>query len=380
VTTSVTLTADIGPCPSTTDGIDIVASGITVDLNGHTITGTNSTNTTLNEPVGIGLMNVHNVTVTGPGTVQDFDAGVSVNGGSGNKITGITAQNNVAHVLLTGGDPSVPLYQQPCDYGDGITTDNSTSNVISDNTTTGNGPFSGISLVDASSYDKVIHNKSYNNQVSNLESDGVTPGPCGPFSANAVGQGRPHQDIGIRIEGPGATNNVVEDNQAISNQLEGISIHGNVCPNNPAGVPAGLPNIHNLVENNLVQSNGFADTTDGIGVLTQGPPGIVCVAYDNSIIGNTSDYNANDGIDLGGRGSSGNTVSNNVTDFNGNDGIELSGPAAGLAGTINSILTNNEGHGNAVYDGADGNPGCDNNTWKNNRFVTVNQSCVAAHG
>jgi hypothetical protein len=38
VTADVTLTRDIGPCPA--DGLVVGASGITIDLNGHTVTGT----------------------------------------------------------------------------------------------------------------------------------------------------------------------------------------------------------------------------------------------------------------------------------------------------------------------------------------------------
>jgi hypothetical protein len=202
------------------------------------------------------------------------------------------------------------------------------------------------------------------------------PGPCGPFGANIVGPGRPHQDIGIRIEGPGATNNVVSDNTSTGNELEGISVHGYVCPNNPGGVPSGDPNTNNLVEHNYVAENGFQDNTDGIGLLEQGPAHTVCVSYDNSFVGNTSNYNAHDGIYLGGRGSTGNLVRNNTTDYNGHDGIELTGPAAGLPGTINTIIRNNEAHGNANYDGQDGNPTCDNNVWKNNQFTTFNPACV----
>ncbi len=386
VTSSVTLTADIGPCPPSSDGIDIVASDVRVNLNGHSITGTNSTNNTTSEPVGIGLMNVHNVTVKGPGTIQAFDAGVAVNGGDNNTIKRLTVRNNVAHVLFSGGVDPANLEKTPCDYGDGVTTDNSNNNVIDHVVATGNGPFDGIALVDASNHNRILHSKSYNNNVPNIIQSGAAAGqngPCGPFGANGPGPGRPHQDIGIRIEGPGATHNIVAGNKAIGNELEGISIHANVCPNNPAGVPPGAPNTNNLVADNQVLSNGFADNTDGIAVLSQGPAGVVCIAFDNAIVGNTSSYNARDGIFLGGRGSTGNFVLHNRANYNGNDGIELSGPTPpnprlpnGLPGTINTVVRGNKAHGNGVYDGADGNPTCDNNTWRNNRFTTFNPSCV----
>ncbi len=307
VSSSITLTSDIGPCSPSSDGLDIVASNIAVNLNGHTITGTNTTNNTLAEPVGIGLMNVHGVTVTGPGAIQNFDAGITVNGGQGNKIANLTAQNNVAHVLFSGGVDPTNLPATPCDNGDGIVANNSNHNVISHVVATGNGPFSGIALVGASNDNQVLHSDSFNNNVPNIIQTGAAEGqygPCGPFGAVTVGPGRPNQDIGIRIEGPGATHNVVNGNKATGNMLEGIAIHGNICPGVP-DVPPGLPNIHNLVEHNVVEHNGFGGPLDGIGVLSQGPPGVVYVAYDNSIVANVSSYNANDGIYLGGRGSHG---------------------------------------------------------------------------
>ncbi len=383
VSSSVTLTSNIGPCPSTTDGLDIVGSNLTVNLNSHSITGTNSTNNTNVQTVGISLMNVHGVTITGPGTIQSFDAGISINGGHSNKITKLTAQNNVAHVEFAGGVDPTNLPATHCDFGDGIVADNSNHNVISNVVTAGNGPFDGIALVDASTYNEVLHSNSFNNNVANIIQTGSAAGqngPCGPFGGVTVGPGRPTQDIGIRIEGPGATHNVVNGSKATGNMLEGIAIHGYVCPNNPAGVAAGPPNTNNLVEHNVVEQNGFGGPLDGIGVLTQGPPGIVCVAYDNSIVANNSSYNANDGIYLGGRGSHGNVVRSNMTDYNGHDGIELTGPNTTadppLPGTINSVVGNNEGHGNARDDGADGNPHCDHNTWNGNRFTTFNRSCV----
>jgi hypothetical protein len=385
VTSSVTLTSDIGPCPSSTDGLDVMASGITIDLNGHSIIGTNTTNTTVNEPVGIMLMNVHDVTITGPGTIEHFDAGVAVNGGQDNTIRKLTVKDNVAHVLLTGGvDPSNPE-ATPCDYGDGILTDNSNGNVIADNFVTGNGPFDGIALVDASSYNQVVHNVSNYNDVANIEQAGDEvgqSGPCGPFGASGTGPGRPHQDFGLRIEGPGATHNTLADNTTIGNLLEGIGVFSNICPNNSAGIPPTPPNTDNTVIHNLVKDNGttVSDGLDGIGVLEQGPPGVVCPASRTSIIGNTSDGNNHDGIFLAGRGSSGNLVRNNTTDDNPNDGIELSGPAAGLPGVIDSVVRNNEAHGNGSYDGFDGTPGCGSNEWKNNRFTTVNQPCVGRVG
>ncbi|HWD54382.1 MAG TPA: hypothetical protein VG346_04630 [Acidimicrobiales bacterium] len=417
VTTNVTLTSDIGPCPPNTDGIVIAANGITVNLNGHRIVGTDTTNATKQEQVGVRFLNVYNSTVQGPGEVTQFDAGVFIDGGGNDTVTGVTADANIAHVLLTGGvNPSDPE-ATPCNLGDGITTNNSSGNTISDSSATNNGPYSGISLVGASTNNTVSGNDSYNNDVSNILSGTTTSGPCGPFGASKVGQGRPHQDIGIRIEGPGATGNVLDGNTSTGNQLEGISIHSNVCPKSGPKVPQGTPpNTNNMVENNTVSGNGFADDTDGIAILEQGPAGVVCPATNNSIANNTSNSNARDGVFVGGRGASGNVVTGNTTDSNGKDGVELNGGSfsgvLGMAlsgatgdtvsgntangnakygialdgptgtgttaapGAIDNTVTGNTASGNVTWDGYDGNPGCDNNTWSMDTFGTVNQACV----
>lgn len=79
ITQDTTLGNDLGPCPG--DGLLIMASNITVDLGGHTITGASAVQeagdgtTAPSEQAGVQLMGVSGVTLTN-GTVQDFDAGV----------------------------------------------------------------------------------------------------------------------------------------------------------------------------------------------------------------------------------------------------------------------------------------------------------------
>ncbi len=383
ITQSVTLTNNIGPCTAS-DGLDIVADGVTVDLNGHSITGSDTTNATTTDYVGINMTDVSEDTVTGPGVISQFDAGVSISGGSGDTVTKVTAESNISHVLFTGDGArnTNQLYKLPCNLGDGITADNTTNSTISHNIAKNNGPYSGISLVDASSGNTVTGNQTDVNSVSNVEQTPKVkqingqPGPCGPFGASPTGQGREHQDQGIRIEGPGATYNTVSNNQSVGNQLEGIAVFDNICPDNTGGVPPTPPNDHNTIQGNYVSDNGYPDMTDGIAILTQGPEGIVCVPSYTTIDGNTSVDNAYDGIYVGGRGSHDQTITNNTLSGNGNDGIELAGPSGTLPGTTNDTITGNSAHGDGVYDAADGNPGCDSNLWSGNDFGTVNQACV----
>ena len=89
ITTDLTLTADLGPCPG--DGIVIVADGVTLDLNGHSIIGDGS-RTGLHP--GVTVLGRRQVTVKG-GTVRGFDAGVSLVGGGRNTVTQMVVQDNL---------------------------------------------------------------------------------------------------------------------------------------------------------------------------------------------------------------------------------------------------------------------------------------------
>src|SRR5687768_2045777 len=100
ISTDTTLDADLaaeqGPA------LVIVADGVTLDLGGHTVEGSARFGS---DGPGILLRNVSGCRVRN-GTVQKFEAGVAVEGGSGNVIEGLTVQDNL-------GTPD-------SDYGDGI--------------------------------------------------------------------------------------------------------------------------------------------------------------------------------------------------------------------------------------------------------------------
>jgi len=397
VTTSVTLSNDVGPC--TGDGLIIGASDITVNLGGNYVIGSNTTNTTSMEQVGIRIQGVRNVTVRN-GHVRNFDAGVAIVKGSKNTLTQLAVHDNINHSSLTGAI-------NRCNFGDGIVVSGSDQNVITGNRANHNGPFSGITLVGNSDNNIVSGNRVFDQTVSNELPNGDS-GPCGPFSGAATGTGRLHQDIGIRVEGPGADNNQVLSNNVTDNQLNGISIHGYVCNSpDPRRVPVGKPNTGNLIQGNNVRGNGFAgpdELLDGIGILSQGPLGtITCGASGNFIIANTSIGNAASGIFVTATGDnatpSNNTVSQNTVNGNGRDGIRLAGPfqvcpfgqrdpvtracrvpLEDRNGSNQNTLVSNKGMNNARVDGNDANPSCDQNRWRQNIFGTVNKPCVAANG
>lgn len=433
ITTDTTLDSDIGPCPG--DGLIVRASNITVDLNGHRIFAA-SPNGPL-ENVGIRLGMVSGVTVQN-GTVEGFDAGIFINGGGNNTIQRITAINNINDMtepwaFVSGQAPAnqpdvlagnVTAQQWSaemlCFFGDGITTESSSDNVIRHNTVIGNGPFGGITLVGDSDRNLVEKNQVDSNNIANwtVRSNGQAgTGLCGATLPGAPGmqRGREVQAIGIRLEGPGADDNVIKGNRVAESALVGISIHSWVCAPMPGEPRPGVPNEGNLITKNHVRGTGtevrrtptgfepaendaFAD---GIASLAQGPIGgigpdgewvnrVTCTSHNNTIVNNNSSHNDRHGISLH-ITTQGNVVNDNVTNRNGGDGIFVAGPrdnfdrntggyVSTTPGATDNTLHRNRGHRNAEFDGFDGNPNCDNNDWMGNRFHTVNQPCVAAGG
>ncbi len=383
ITQDTTLDSDLGPCPG--HGLIVTASNITLDL-GHTVFAQNGPE----ERVGILLRNVTGVTVEN-GTVEGFDAGIAINGGSGNTVTRVTAQDNVNDML----EPfpftprtALPPEQLPLmlgNYGDGITTFASDNNLIEHNRVIGNGPYSGIALVDDSDGNVVRRNMVQDNNVRNFTTrfDGSEgPGLCGATLPGAPGmqRGREVQAIGIRVEGPGAADNHIQANAVDKSALVGISVHSYVCNPEP-GEPRGEqePNVRNLIEHNIVRQTGaetvqFDPFADGIASLAQGPIGrVTCTSPDNTFRSNRSIGNMRHGISLG-RTTRLNEVVDNIVNQNGDDGIRVYEDA------VENVLHRNRGHQNGEHDGHDDNPNCDANDWQRNRFRSVNQPCVASNG
>lgn len=314
ITTNTTLTADIGPCNQ--GGIVIGASGITLDLGGHTVAGKSR----IGDGVGVFFDHVSNSRVTN-GTVMGFDAGVHIMGGGSNRVDAISARHNI------GGAKSDK------NLGDGITIFQSSNNVVTGNTVVNNGPFSGISVVDDASAPSI---GSANNVIS---FNTVTANSASPAGVPV------NQDDGIRIEGPNATGTVVENNTVSQSGLDGIAVF--------ADQATGFPNTGTKVLNNTVTGNGFNTFQErkGHGIVLFGAPGSTTVhgANNSTVQGNDVTNNAADGIRVA---STGNTISGNTS--TGNDAM----PAV------------------TAYDMEDVNPACDANSWTGNTFGTSNQSCI----
>lgn len=299
-----------------TDGpaLVVTADNVTLDLGGFTIHGHGAA--AAGSP-GILLRNVKGVTVR-KGTVTGFGAGVAIVGGANNTVQNVTVQDNI-------GSPDG-------DYGDGITLSNSSGNVIEGNTSQRNGPFSGISVVGASS-----NNTIRNNVVTD---NNMLPGdPAG---------GR--QDMGIRIEGPAANKNTVTGNTVTGSGADGIVVLP-TCADPQTGCTGTPGNDGNQITNNVSHANGTSGNGSGIRLFSVAAP----VAPTNT------------------------TIADNVVNDNKTNGISIDTAGNATPGPTKHKITGNKGTGNGQFDGFDGNtPACGSDTWQHNEFGKVNQPCVSA--
>ena len=93
----------------------------------------------------------------------------------------------------------------------------------------------------------------------------------------------------------------------------------------------------------------------------------------NSIVGNVSNSNFTDGIEIGlsnGTGANGNTIEGNITNSNQNAGINVISPATG------NHFKGNVAFSNGVLDISESNAACATETYKDDVFGTVNLTCV----
>lgn len=267
ISTDTVLTSDIGPCSS----FGLAAFGaITLNLNGHTIRGTGASNSIGNN----GILAESGVTITGPGTITGFTAGIRVDSGRAATpvvITGLRLTENNIGVILTEGSELTRIIDNTITKG-GIGVAVTLSGAeIKGNTITRNSQ-QGISAFDTAGTALVVVNNVVTDNGNGLTADFADP----EFSndlVSVVGNNFSRNASGVNLAGGDIT---FEANLVEKNQGDGVVL------TNHASIPA----PGNLVMENVVRDN----SGNGISVLNSD------ATDSNRIVQNDSKKNT--GVDL----------------------------------------------------------------------------------
>ncbi len=347
ITKNTTLVADVGPCPG--DGIIIGADNVTLNLNGHTISGTAGPGD--GNAAGVRLANRTGVTLTGlpgqsgkKGTISGFDAGVFINRGSGNTIENLTIVDNVGPANLE----ALPL------LGDGVVLFYSANNRIVNNLVARNGHYDGIGVFGEGSNDNLIQGNTVEDTV----------GFFNRFNPSLQGNGIviTHFLNANDPRGHSIFNNNVIDNVVRRNFTAGVSM---------------TSNVNGRITGNTIEDNGDLERnqSNGIGVST----GDTATQETRLLIeGNRVNGNGQVGIFVR-RGASENQILRN--EFNGNK-------AAGVVvgpGTPNNVIAENAALGNlfidlfdfSAFDTSPDEKDCQGNVWRDNTYGTAAPECAA---
>jgi parallel beta-helix repeat protein len=255
ITQNTVLDADVGPCPGT--GLVIGAADITLDLNGHTVSGALSS-TSPGILVDAPLSGASNVRVRiVNGTVMGFRIGVSVSTSVDNTIERLVVRDNLCHgielrgigsggyfpaarnlvrdnVIQANGCAGVHLFQR-ADF-----------NVIERNVITANAG-SGVLLQPTGPNNSPRDNQVRQNSISANGLDGITERSFfNTFSGNLV---RANGGSGVRI----AEAFVTERSRVLGNTVTGNAVDGVVIERGRHG---------NEVIGNTASSNGATDLVD----------------------------------------------------------------------------------------------------------------------
>jgi parallel beta-helix repeat protein len=306
---------DIGPCKS--DGLIFKASNVTLDLRGHTIKGmplvkdsTGKITGGFGEGVGLRLVGNSRVKVisTLPGaTIQDFDAGMVIQGGAtqpatNNSVSGIRFTENVGKQPRGRGTE-----EEISDFNDGLAIVNSQFNTIGPNNVFDLNGSGGIRIDDRATNNTITDNivdrnggvgiRFLSNATNNLVTNNVVTGNSS--TNNFAG--------GVQISFSSA-DNTLDDNTIDSNKSDGVSVS--------------LLADRTVIRNNRIRNNL------GNGLFLRSGQNTV---FKNQVIGNgkgmTGAGKGNGIFLLSGTDNfprAGTTVSENTVQGNGGNGIRIS--------------------------------------------------------
>lgn len=296
ITTDTRLDRDLVGCQG--DGLVIGAAGITLDLNGHTVSGT-GVGTGIDDSAGHDRVRIIN------GTVTAFSNGIVLIGASSSRLTDLTVTDNASGgiSLVDGSDANrVERNVVSGNRLDGIFLFASDHNTIERNSVTGNDP-AGISLVEGSDDNRVQRNT---------------------LSQNTIG-------IAVGV----SQRNKIEHNSLPGNAIIGIVLdqsHDNaIGKNSVSGSDLYGILLSASSDNRIFKNTAAANGVDGI-LVENGSTGTLLKR-------NTATHNRDDGIDVSDPTA---VLISNVADHNGDLGIEA------VAGVTDRGANKASGNGNAA--------------------------------
>jgi parallel beta helix pectate lyase-like protein len=236
------LDADMGPCQG--DGIVVMGDGVTLDLGGHTVSGSGS---------GVGIRIVGRSTRVTNGTLTGFADGVFVT----------SAFNTLERLVITGNGTGLSVFQSSLNVvrqtsirnnrSDGVVIFRSTDNSIHRSVISGNGG-NGVRIESLGGLTtRASGNRVEGNSISGNVGSGVVVTPHSDFATIGGNVIRTNGGHGIYLGTPymGAR---VTDNIVLDNTLNGILVD-----QRSSGTGLTTPNSvrANTARDNGVQSQSF---------------------------------------------------------------------------------------------------------------------------
>jgi parallel beta-helix repeat protein len=299
VTTNVTLEADLLDCPG--DGLVVGASGITIDLNGHTIAGSHAGDG-IDDTAGYARVTVRD------GTIRSFTNGVQLVGVRGSRLSGLT--------IVADGPIASPRV--------GILLSGSRNNLVDGATVTGGGP----ALLLSSSDHNIIAGSTFHGEVSQHAGDAVQV-VAGSDHNRLAGNTIDANGAGLLLRDSRA--NVVAGNSIATGLSDAVTLTGatsNILRGNTVDTDGPTWAIRLSGNLNLLISNRItAAYRGGIEVL-----GVLNAVQSNTI----ADAGINGDAIAVGRRAWVTFLAGNLTSGAGDDGIDVDGPTTLLRKNIST--------------------------------------------
>ena len=244
VTTDITLTSDLGPCPG--DALIAGADDITIDLGGYTVSGTGT-------GAGVRVAQRSGVTVTN-GTIQGFHTGVVLDESTESVVSKLVLRDNVRGVNVAGSDGNLVEKNTILGSGlDAIRLGLSADNVISKNVLSGN--VFGIGVADFSTGNLVEKNV-----IRDTREFGIAV-----FSDSDVNRIEKN-DVQRTLQGDGINVSADSDLTSIFKNIASVNADDGIDTDNPQTTITG--NIAN--NNGDLGIEAVAGSTDGGGNRASG--------------------------------------------------------------------------------------------------------------